>query len=162
MQTPSDHPARDRPSDLLVAAQVVAIAGLAWPGSPRWHLPRVVTGGSALAVVIGGGVALAAGAHLGKDLRPAVEPRPGATLRTDGVYGLSRHPLYAGLLVASTGVAVLRRRPEPLVALAALSAVLHVKSGVEETRLARRFGAGYADYVARTPKLLGLPTTGRA
>jgi len=84
-------------------------------------------------------------------------PRGGARLQTAGPYEISRNPVYAGLLVAGAAVAVLRRRPEPLVAFAALAAVLHVKSGVEEARLRDRFGDEYAVYAARTPRLIGLP-----
>lgn len=79
-----------------------------------------------------------------------------AQLRTDGPYAVVRHPLYAGLLVAASGAAVLRRRTEPLVALAALSGVLHLKAAAEERRLEGRFDSAYREYATRTPRLLPL------
>ncbi len=138
----------------LVGAQAAALAGLAWPGRPRWSLRPAVTVSAATAAAAGAAVALAAGARLGEDLTPIAEPRVGARLHTDGLYRFSRHPLYAGLLVSAAGVAVLRRRREPLMALAALAGVLHVKAGVEEARLRRRFGDDYETYAARTGRLL--------
>src|SRR5664279_789065 len=148
-------------SDGLVAAQFLAAAGLAWPGLVRWRLPRPVL---ALAVLVGAaGTALAEeGARfLGRDLTPFVEPRGQARLQTAGPYEISRNPVYAGLLAVAAAVAVLRRRPEPLVAFAALSVVLHVKVAVEERRLEDRFGVAYQEYAARTPRLVGLPRPGR-
>lgn len=121
-----------------------------------------MTAGALALTVVGGGVAAAGAARHGRRLTPRVEPPEGAALLQDGVYGLSRHPVYAGLLFAATGLAVLRRRPEPLVALAALAGVLHVKSGVEEQHLRRRFGADYDAYARRVPRLVGLPRRGQA
>ncbi len=138
----------------LVGAQVATLAALAWPGRARWHLPTVVTAGAVAAAAAGTVVSLAAATRLGEDLTPLPEPREGARLHTDGLYRFSRHPIYGGLLVAAAGVAVLRRRPEPLMALAALSGVLHVKTGAEERRLRTRFGSAYEEYAERTGRLL--------
>jgi protein-S-isoprenylcysteine O-methyltransferase Ste14 len=149
-------------TDALVAAQVVTAAGIAWPGPARWRLPRPVTG---LAVLLGAAGALLAEEGLrfvGGDLTPFVEPRGQARLQTAGPYEISRNPIYAGLLAVAAAAAVLRRRPEPLLAFGALAAVLHVKAGVEERRLEQRFGAAYTEYAARTPRLVGLPRPGSA
>jgi protein-S-isoprenylcysteine O-methyltransferase Ste14 len=144
-------------ADLLVVGQVLAGLGLLWPGRPRWRLPLPATVGC-LALGAAGAALMEEGARfLGRDLTPSVEPRSGARLQTAGPYEISRNPVYAGLLLGSAAVAVLRRRPEPLFAFAALAAVLHVKTGVEEQRLRARFGEAYATYAARTPRLLGLP-----
>uniref|UniRef100_UPI00253FF167 methyltransferase family protein n=1 Tax=Actinotalea sp. C106 TaxID=2908644 RepID=UPI00253FF167 len=78
-------------------------------------------------------------------------------LHERGVYAVSRHPIYTGLLVATAGWAVLRRRPEPVVAWLALLAVLDAKTRREEQRLVARFGDRYVAYRARTPRLLALP-----
>jgi protein-S-isoprenylcysteine O-methyltransferase Ste14 len=148
-------------ADLLVVAQSVAGAALLWPGRARWRLPRAVTAGC-LAAAAAGAVLTEEGVRtLGRDLTPFVTPREGAGLATDGAFRLSRNPVYAGLLVAGGSLAVLRRRPEPLLAFAALAAVFHVKVGVEEKRLRARFGAEYDAYAARTPKLLGVPGSAR-
>jgi protein-S-isoprenylcysteine O-methyltransferase Ste14 len=145
-------------SDLLVVAQLAALAGVAWPGRARWALPGAVRAGAGAVLAAGLVLATASGARLGEGLTPRVAPPEDAALRTDGPYAVSRHPLYAGLLAAATGAAVLRRRPEPLVALAALSTVLHVKAGAEERALRTRFGPAYDAYAAGTPRLLPVPT----
>lgn len=155
MQT--SRPRRPEPSDLLVAAQLASLAALAWPGRARWSLPALVRTGAGAALAGGLAVVAASGARLGEGLTPRVAPPLDAVLRTDGPYAVSRHPLYAGLLVAATGAAVLRRRPEPLAAMALLSGVLHVKAGAEERELRWRFGAAYDTYAARTPRLLPVP-----
>jgi len=149
------------PRNLLVAAQGAAMTGLAWPGRGRWRLHPVVRAG-ALVVAAGGAALSVAGVReQGAQLTPRVDPPAGARLLTDGVYRFSRHPVYAGLLLGGAGFAVLRRRREPLVAWAALAAVLHAKTAAEEQALRARFGAAYVEYAARTPRLLGLPASAR-
>ena len=144
------------PGDRVVGAQLLAISGLAWPGRARWPLPRTVAAGAALAGVAGAALAAAGLAAQGPQLTPRVTPPPSAALLTTGAYGVSRHPVYAGLLVGGAGWAVLRRRPEPVVSWAALAAVLHVKTRMEEKVLRARFGEAYEQYAATTPRLLGL------
>ena len=148
--------ARDVRGSALVGAQVACVAALAWPGAPRWRLSSLVRVGAGLAVVAGSAVAAAGALQLGRHLSARPAPPGDAVLRTDGAYGVVRHPIYAGLLVASTGWAVHRARPEPLVAVGLLSVVLHVKVGYEERLLRERFGAAYDTYAARVPRLLPL------
>lgn len=149
--------ARDVRGSLLVGAQVACVGALAWPGAPRWWLPRPVRVGAGLAVVAGNAVAAAGTLRLGRHLSALPAPPGEAVLRTDGAYGVVRHPIYSGLLVASAGWAVRRARPEPLVAVTLLSAVLHVKAGYEERLLHERFGPAYDAYAARVPRLLPWP-----
>lgn len=141
----------------LVGAQVTCVAGVAWPGAPRWRLPSPVRGGAVAAIVAGNALAAAGTLRLGRQLSALPAPPDGAVLRTDGAYGVVRHPIYAGLLVAATGWAVHRARPEPLIAAGILSVVLHVKAGYEERLLRERFGLAYDGYAARVPRLLPLP-----
>jgi protein-S-isoprenylcysteine O-methyltransferase Ste14 len=153
-----DLPSRSpEPADALVVAQGLALAGLLWPGRGRWRLPRTVRTGARGVAVAGTAFGLAGLVQLGANATPRVEPRDGAHLRTRGLYSVSRNPVYAGLLVGATGFAVLRRRKEPLLALAGLAAVLHLKVLVEERRLRARFGEQYDAYARRTPRLLGPP-----
>lgn len=147
-----------RRADVLVPAQVLAAAGVLAPfGAPRWPLSRAVRAAARTAVVAGSLLAAGGAVSLGRDLTPWVTPRLGGRLRTGGAYAVSRNPIYAGMLLAAGGQAILRARPEPLAAGAALAAVLHVKTGVEEHRLTARFGPAYTDYASRVPRLLGRP-----
>lgn len=149
-----------QPSDALVLAQFAAVSGLAWPGRARWRLPGSIMLGAAGLTLVGGAVSFAAARRHGRHLTPRLEPPAAAQLQTGGPYAFSRHPVYAGLLLAASGAAVLRRRPEPLASALALAAVLHVKTGLEERHLARRFGPAYQEYARRTPRLVGLPRRG--
>jgi protein-S-isoprenylcysteine O-methyltransferase Ste14 len=142
-------------TDLLVVAQAVAMAGVLWPGRARWRLRRpAVTAASGL-VVGGAALALAGAAPHGGRLTPRVRPPDDAPLLTTGPYALTRNPIYVGLAASTWGVAVLRRRPGPLAAAAALTAVLAAKSRLEERALTQRFGGAYLDYAARTPRFAG-------
>jgi protein-S-isoprenylcysteine O-methyltransferase Ste14 len=144
----------DRYGLALVGAQLAAVAGVFWPGEPRWRLPRALAVGTA-ASMVGGNVLAAAGAvRLGHSLRPLPAPPYGAALRTDGAYGVVGHPIYAGLLASCTGAALRRARTEPLVAVAVLAAVLHLKAGHEERLLRVQFGAAYDEYAERVPRLI--------
>jgi protein-S-isoprenylcysteine O-methyltransferase Ste14 len=144
-------------ADLLVAAQAVALTGVLWPGRARWRLPAAATAAASALVVSGGALALAGSAPHTR-LTPRVRPPAGARLVTTGVYRRTRNPIYVGLTVGTWGVAVLRRRGGPLVAAAALTAVLAAKSRLEERALAEQFGRAYLDYAARTPRFVGRRT----
>lgn len=156
----SRRPGMDRwigPEDDVVVVQALALAALAWPGRGRWRLPPpaavVAVGATATGATLG---LLAAVPHADR-LTPRVDPPEDLGLVQDGVYALSRNPMYAGLLLAAAGWAVLRRRPEPVVAWAVLAAALQVKARREEHRLQARFGADYERYRARTPRFVGRP-----
>lgn len=146
-----------RRTDVLVLAQAVTAAGVLWPGRVRWSLSRPIVATAVVAMIGGGALAVAGVRELGRDLTPFVDPRADASLHTGGVFGVTRNPVYAGLLAGAWAVAVLRRRPEPLVAATCLSVVLHVKAGVEEGRLSERFGDTYDAYRGRTPRLVPSP-----
>lgn len=141
--------------DRLVVAQALALLGVGWPGRPRWRASRPVTAVALAVTAAGAGLAAAGAVPHGGLLTPAVTPPRDATLLTTGPYALRRNPIYAGLLVASAGVATLRRRPEPLLAWAALLVVLTAKVRLEEVRLTERFGADYRAYARRAPRFVG-------
>ncbi|MBD0292966.1 MAG: isoprenylcysteine carboxylmethyltransferase family protein [Jiangellaceae bacterium] len=147
---------RTRPDrgDLLVAGQILCGAGLLWPGRSRWAVPAVVRLGAVGAVAAGSMVALAGARWLGRELRSHPQPSAGAVLRTDGPYAAVRHPIYAGLLLGAGGMALLRARREPLLAVAVLAGVLHVKARYEEGLLRARFGAAYDAYAAHVPRFV--------
>jgi protein-S-isoprenylcysteine O-methyltransferase Ste14 len=135
---------------LLLAVTVAAgLLGPAWAGPVR--AATSVLG----AFLIAAGLALAV---LGmRDLRDALTPLPyprdGADLVETGVYGLVRHPIYGGLVVAAAGWGLLTASPAGLVAAGVLWGFFELKSRREEAWLEGRF-AGYAAYRARTRRLI--------
>ena len=151
--SPSGH--RPDRGDLLIAAQVLCTgAAVFWPGAAKWRVPGIVRLLAVGAVAAGAGLGFAGGASLGRDLRPHPRPAAGAVLRTEGVYARMRHPIYAGILLTAGGSAVLRARPETLVAVAALARVLQVKARYEERLLQDRFGVTYDAYAAQVPRFV--------
>lgn len=144
-------------ADRLVAAQATALAGLAWPGRSRWRLPGAVLGVGAVATLAGGALAVLGALPHGSRLTPRVVPPSDQPLLREGPYALSRNPIYTGIMVGGLGWVLLRRRPEPALAWAALVAVLHLKVRHEERHLVERFGADYLAYAAATPRFLPAP-----
>lgn len=139
----------------LVAAQFACLAVVwLWPAPPLWTMPAWAVVACWAVIVAAVVLGLWGAGGLGRHLR--VHPRPAerAALRTDGAYRLVRHPIYAAVLVGSSAGAVLAARPEPLLGLAALSVVLHVKAGYEEGLLRSRFGEAYDLYASRVPRLV--------
>lgn len=137
----------------LVWAQFLLLALLLLPGEPLWSETWITV----VAVLFGidGAVLVIAGAVvLGRDLVPWVAPKPGAPLRTEGVFRLTRNPIYLGLIAATTGWVLWRGRFELIVVWALLTAVLIAKAHVEQRRLLDAFGDEYRDYAENTPLLL--------
>lgn len=137
----------------LVGAQFLLLALLLLPGEPLWSETWVTV----VAVLFGidGAVLVIAGAVvLGRDLVPWVAPKPGAPLRTEGVFRLTRNPIYLGLIAATAGWVLWRGRIELIVVWALLTAVLIAKAHVEQRRLLDAFGDDYREYAERTPLLL--------
>ncbi|HEY3522650.1 MAG TPA: isoprenylcysteine carboxylmethyltransferase family protein [Candidatus Limnocylindrales bacterium] len=82
-------------------------------------------------------------------------PRPleSGRLVEAGPYGLIRHPIYAGLVLAGTGVALYRVSIAVAVLTVALAIVLDLKRRREEAWLVNRF-PGYGEYRNRTKALV--------
>jgi protein-S-isoprenylcysteine O-methyltransferase Ste14 len=137
----------------LVWAQFVLLALLLLPGDQLWSATWVTMAAVVLALA-GAALAAAGAAVLGRDLVPWVAPKPGASLRTGGVFRVTRNPIYLGLLVATAGWVLWRGRIELIVIWVLLAAVLVVKAHVEQHRLIDAFGDAYRDYARRTPLLL--------
>ena len=131
----------------------VAAAGV-WFG-PDWsgalHLGGIVAG---LAALASGAILVVRGSlDLRGALTPLPHPRDGATLVESGVYGLARHPIYGGLILAALGWSWIQASLPALVASLVLTGFFVLKSTREEAWLLERF-AGYADYRRRTRRFI--------
>ena len=143
---------RDR-ANWLVWAQFLLLVLLLLPGDPMWSEPWITVVAVLLAIV--GAVLVVGGfAALGRDLVVWVAPKEGATLRTTGVYRLTRNPIYLGLIVGTAGWVLWRGRLELIVVWLLLVIVLVVKARVEQHRLVDAFGDEYREYAEQTPLLL--------
>lgn len=85
-----------------------------------------------------------------KNLSMWPAPVPGGKLKTGGFYEIVRHPIYTGLLMASTGFAVGTGSPSRLGVVVALAVLLIKKIAVEETFLLDTYPE-YGDYIEKVP-----------
>jgi protein-S-isoprenylcysteine O-methyltransferase Ste14 len=150
-----------RAGSALVAAQFGLVALCLVPVGPvLWAVPAARTAGLVclgLAALVG----VLALVGLGRHTRVHPVPAAEAPLRTGGIYGVIRHPMYAAVLLACLGVTLSAGRLLALLALVALAGVLRVKARFEDQLLAEQFGWQFAVYECRVPALVPQPWRSR-
>jgi len=131
---------------------LVVLAGVAGPTYAGPFSAAARAAGLALVVT---GLVLAAWGLL--DLRDALTPLPhprdGAELVDTGSYRLVRHPIYGGIVLGSTGYALVVGSPLALAGAAILLAFFRLKSGREEAWLREHYPA-YEAYATRTKRMI--------
>lgn len=137
---------------LIVAVAAAPLVFGAKPDLPGgWHTAALLfggfLGGIGLVLMVAGLLAL------GRYLSPLPHPVDGAPLIEDGVYGLVRHPIYSGLVIATVGWAVLNISLITLACGLVLFVFFDIKSRREERWLVREY-AQYAAYQRRVHKLI--------
>ncbi|MEG4571110.1 isoprenylcysteine carboxylmethyltransferase family protein [Microcoleus sp. N3A4] len=90
---------------------------------------------------------------LGKNLTPLPYPREDGELIQTGIYGIVRHPLYSGLILAAFGWTIFQISLSHLIATAILIIFFDIKSNREETWLTQKYPA-YSEYSQRVKKLI--------
>jgi protein-S-isoprenylcysteine O-methyltransferase Ste14 len=151
---------------LLIAAYVAH--GLTGARRPQWVRLLVADGGAlhqalqvAGAVLIVGGLVLFAAAqlNLGASWRIGIDEgaRPGMV--SGGLYRLSRHPIFLGLLTVFTGYAAVLPTPLSLGLLLAAYLGFRRQAAVEEAYMVRTYGEAYRRYARRVGRFL--PGVGR-
>lgn len=130
----------------------VLVDGNVWQWQQRMHMSQ--WGGVAVAL---GGVALI-GLTLALFYRHRTRPEPwepATTLIETGPYRVSRNPMYAGMALASAGIAMFFESVVGLVLLAGVVAVIdRWVIAREEAYLARRFGDAFQAYRAKVRRWL--------
>lgn len=131
----------------LIGLLLLGRRGTLWPVGPGLR-------GLGLVLVAAGCVVMGGAAwQIRRALTASPLPNDRTVLVERGWYARVRHPVYSGLILAGSGLAVTRASVLALACLAALVVLLQAKARFEETVLARRF-SGYAAYQARTGRLL--------
>ncbi len=145
---------------MLVSAQF-GLAGLCLvPVGPQ--LPALDRPALGLTLVgAAGAVGVLALLALGRSTR--IHPLPGkdSTLRTHGIYGWVRHPMYTAVLLACLGLALTTGRLLAAAAVLCLAVVLLAKARFEDRMLAERYGRQFADYASRVPAVVPAPWRSR-
>lgn len=83
--------------------------------------------------------------------KPSTSPK--SRLKTNGLSGLVRHPLYTGTLLLLWGLWLFEASLGSLIMAICLSAYIRVGIYLEEKKLLREFGREYARYRQRVPML---------
>jgi protein-S-isoprenylcysteine O-methyltransferase Ste14 len=145
---------------LLVLAWVGFVVPLIWIVSPAFSFaeyplrPGPLFAG-AMCFIVGLWLFYRSHADLGVNWSITLEVREQHQLITTGVYQRIRHPMYSALVLYSVGQALVVPNwvagPSNLLALAILLA-LRVRA--EEEMMVQQFGDEYADYTARTNRLV--------
>ncbi|HKE45024.1 MAG TPA: isoprenylcysteine carboxylmethyltransferase family protein [Steroidobacteraceae bacterium] len=127
---------------------------------PAWLHARLVPDPSPLyligivLVVAGLGFAVWARVHLGGNWSAVVTLKEGHSLVRTGPYGLVRHPIYTGLLIALLGTALSRNDWCALLGFAIITAALIRKLSIEERWMMNAFKDEYAEYKSRVAALI--------
>ena len=90
---------------------------------------------------------------LGKNLTPLPYPREDGSLVKTGIYGIVRHPLYSGLILAALAWTIFQISLSHLAATAILLIFFEIKSSREETWLLQKY-PDYSEYRQRVKKLI--------
>ncbi|MFN2141645.1 MAG: methyltransferase family protein [Candidatus Promineifilaceae bacterium] len=119
--------------------------------SDPWHMIGRVLG--ILLVILGGILALAGLASLGRNLAVVPYPKDDASFVGYGAYKIVRHPIYSGIILGAFGWGLLMNSVFTLLLAAVLFLFFDIKSRREEQWLGEKFD-GYAAYQQRVHKLL--------
>lgn len=140
-----------------VAIQFVLFGLLALAGTagPAWGEPWLSLGRVVGVVHLGAGVLVATLGLVGLRENLTAVPRPVADGRlvAHGVYGVVRHPIYAGIILAAVGWGLVTASPAALVVAVAIGLFFDLKSRREEAWLVEAYPE-YAAYRERVRKLL--------
>jgi protein-S-isoprenylcysteine O-methyltransferase Ste14 len=147
----------ESPSRVLTLAAIVMIMTSYWPMglATLWVSPPMV--GWAMLALAAGGLLFtwAARLHLGPLWSSTSAPTEDHRIVDTGPYGIVRHPVYAGLLLAVIATAVERGRIEAVAGALVLIAAVSVRAKLEERFLRRDLGdETYSAYRRRVPMLI--------
>ena len=142
-----------------VAVQGILFVLIALAGTlgPAWGEPWLAAGRAVgLAMIVCGFVVGALGMlGLRENLTAVPRPVEGGRLIETGVYGLVRHPIYSGIIVAAVGWGLITASLPALALAAGLGVFFDLKSRREEVWLVAAYPS-YPDYRRRVRKLVPL------
>lgn len=147
----------ESPSRVLTLAAIVMLIASYYPlgFAVVWTLPAATSW--AMFALVGAGLLFtwAARLHLGPLWTSTSAPTEDHRIVDSGPYGIVRHPVYAGLLLAVIATAVERGRIEAIAGALVLIAGVSLRAKLEERFLRRDLGdAAYTAYRRRVPMLL--------
>jgi protein-S-isoprenylcysteine O-methyltransferase Ste14 len=145
--------------NLLVGIQFLLLALLGFaPNQELWATGLLERQLSMLIGVIAIAILVIAGINLGKSLTANPVPLEQATLKTNGLYAVVRHPIYLGLLLLGASIVLQSGSWLHVLVYAALITLLSVKARFEESLLLAKY-EDYKQYASRVGRML--PGIGR-
>ena len=147
----------ESPSRVLTLAAIVMLLMSYWPvlWGVMWRTPPSIGWAMFILVVLGLGFTWTARLHLGPLWSSTSAPTEDHRIVDTGPYGIVRHPVYAGLLLATVATAIERGRVEAVAGALVLVAGVSLRAKLEERFLRRDLGdAAYDAYRARVPMLI--------
>ncbi|HYD71862.1 MAG TPA: isoprenylcysteine carboxylmethyltransferase family protein [Candidatus Binatia bacterium] len=147
----------ESPSRVLTLAAIVMLLMSYWPVAwgVLWTTSPVIGWSMFLLVVLGLAFTWTARLHLGPLWSSTSAPTEEHRIVDTGPYGIVRHPVYAGLLLAVIATAIERGRIESVAAALVLIAGVSLRAKLEERFLRRDLGEeAYGTYRRRVPMLV--------
>lgn len=146
---------------ILIAARLGLLQSLSLAGVSPFRLLMLV-GVSPLWVQVIGVACLVAGTVLTLWSRFALgtmwsnmpEAKVGHQLRTDGPYGITRHPIYTGMIAMLLGSLLMHGLGIWLLIAVLGTAIVLVKVPAEEKLMIETFGEQYREYRRRVPQII--------
>ena len=137
------------PTYLLIAMIAMLVLHflfpVAWIVPPLWNLLGLVFLASGVSMNL---IADKAFHQAGTTVKPFEES---SMLVTDGVFQISRNPMYLGFVLILTGTSMLLRSLSPFLIIFAYAFLVDKKFiRVEERMLAKKFGSSWDQYKSRT------------
>jgi protein-S-isoprenylcysteine O-methyltransferase Ste14 len=147
----------ESPSRVLTLAAIVMLLMSYWPVAwgVLWNTSPTIGWSMFLLVVLGLAFTWTARLHLGPLWSSTSAPTEDHRIVDTGPYGIVRHPVYAGLLLAVIATAIERGRIESIAAALVLIAGVSLRAKLEERFLRRDLGdEAYGSYRRRVPMLV--------
>ncbi|MGA7933705.1 MAG: isoprenylcysteine carboxylmethyltransferase family protein [Kovacikia sp.] len=143
---------------LLQALCLIGFATLPVYRPEGWNLPSPpciywMRGGAAILAAIAAVFLCKGLLDLGHNLTPLPYPKDDGELVQTGVYGIIRHPLYGGIILAAIAWTLWQLSLSHLIGTFVLLMVLNAKASREETWLTEKYPE-YPNYRQRTKKLI--------
>jgi protein-S-isoprenylcysteine O-methyltransferase len=117
-----------------------------------FHIASMNVAGICL-FIAGGVLRVDARVTLGRQFSPNLRLLENHRLITRGIYRFIRHPAYAGIILACSGLPLILGSPAGLVMVPFIAATLVYRIRLEEQMLTERFGDDYRLYARRTKRL---------
>ncbi|MFO1017725.1 MAG: isoprenylcysteine carboxylmethyltransferase family protein [Hyphomonadaceae bacterium] len=153
----------ESPSRVLTLAAIIMLIASYWPVAfaVLWVTPSTIGWAMFVLCAIGFIFTWAARLHLGPLWSGASAPTEDHRIVETGPYGIVRHPVYAGLLLAALATAIERGRLEAVAGVLVLVTGISLRAKLEERILRRDVSdAAYTAYRRRVPMLIPLTKFG--